>query len=155
MSIQQEIDRIGIAKNAIRNAIEAKGVSVPSDASVDTYAEKIAEIPSIPTYQIHLATPGAYDVSIPSRVKAGTIVFIAKHETTGDCQIFQWTESDPDHMDGQQICEARMIKDDLIDYQAPVVKEAYANLPDTMAPDPTLEGYCQWFVMPPCDVYIF
>ena len=39
-------------------------------------------------------------------------------------------------------------------YQAEVVKEAYANLPDTMAPDPMIEGYCQWFVMPPCDVYI-
>lgn len=44
MSIQSEVDRIGTAKNAIRNAIEAKGVSVPSDASIDDYAEKISEI---------------------------------------------------------------------------------------------------------------
>lgn len=155
MSIQQEIDRIGIAKNAIRNAIEAKGVSVPSDASVDDYAEKIAEIPSIPTYQIHLASPGDYDVSVPSRAKAGTIIFTAKHKTNREHTIFQWTESNPDHMDGQQICKVRRIKDELIDYQAPVVKEAYANLPDTMVPSPMVEGYCQWFVMPPCDVYIF
>lgn len=48
MSIQSEVDRIGIAKNAIRNAIEAKGVSVPSDASIDDYAEKISEIRSVP-----------------------------------------------------------------------------------------------------------
>lgn len=44
MSIQQEIDRIGIAKNAIRNAIEAKGVSVSQEVSIDDYASKIDAI---------------------------------------------------------------------------------------------------------------
>lgn len=44
MSIQQEIDRIGIAKNAIRNAIEAKGVSVPQEVSIDDYASKVDAI---------------------------------------------------------------------------------------------------------------
>lgn len=44
MSIQQEVDRIGIAKNAIRNAIEAKGVSVPSTTSIDDYASKVDAI---------------------------------------------------------------------------------------------------------------
>lgn len=158
MSIQQEVDRIGIAKNAIRNAIEAKGVSVPSTTSIDNYAEKIAEIPyspptPVPTYQIHVGMPVNHDVSIPSRAKAGTIIFTAKHKTTGDHYIYKWAASG-NHMDGAYICVTKMIPEDEIDKQADVVREAYANLPDTMAPPPTFDGYCQWFVMPPCNVYI-
>ena len=44
MSIQSEIDRIALAKNAIRNAIEAKGVSVPQEVSIDDYASKVDAI---------------------------------------------------------------------------------------------------------------
>ena len=158
MSIQQEVDRIGIAKNAIRNAIEAKGVSVPSTTSIDNYAEKIAEIPYSPptpitTYQIHVAMPELHDVSFPNRVKAGTIIFTAKEQTTGNHYIYQWTGSE-DNIEGDYICVAKMLSVDRIDYQADVVKEAYANLPDTMAGPSTMDGYCQWFVMPPCNVYI-
>ena len=34
------------------------------------------------------------------------------------------------------------------------VKEAYANLPDTTAGPIVIDGVCQWFVMPACDVYV-
>lgn len=44
MSIQSEIDRISAAKNAIRNAIEAKGVSVSQEVSIDDYASKVDAI---------------------------------------------------------------------------------------------------------------
>lgn len=44
MSVQNEINRISDAKNDIRSAIIAKGVSVPEDAKIDTYAELINNI---------------------------------------------------------------------------------------------------------------
>lgn len=44
MSIRSEIDRISVAKNAIKSAIEAKGVTVPDTATLSDYPAKIAEI---------------------------------------------------------------------------------------------------------------
>lgn len=46
MSIRSEIDRISVAKGAIKSAIEAKGVTVPDTATLSDYAGKIAEIQS-------------------------------------------------------------------------------------------------------------
>jgi hypothetical protein len=43
MSIAQEIQRLQMAKAAIKTAIEAKGVTV-GDSTIDTYAAKISEI---------------------------------------------------------------------------------------------------------------
>lgn len=44
MSIQSEITRISDAKSDIADAIEAKGVSVPSSTKIDGYADLIALI---------------------------------------------------------------------------------------------------------------
>lgn len=46
MSIQNEIDRLGKAKQDIAAAIKSKGVPVPSDMKLDEYAAKIYEIVS-------------------------------------------------------------------------------------------------------------
>ena len=46
MAITQEITRIQGAKADIKSAIEAKGVSVPSNALIDTYDDYVAAIPS-------------------------------------------------------------------------------------------------------------
>lgn len=51
MSIRSEIDRITVAKGAIRSAIEAKGVTVPDTATLSEYAAKIGEISSGPVYE--------------------------------------------------------------------------------------------------------
>lgn len=45
MSIQSEITRISGAKSDIADAIEAKGVIVPSSSKIDDYAELIYAIP--------------------------------------------------------------------------------------------------------------
>lgn len=153
MSIQSEVDRIGTAKNAIRNAIEAKGVSVPSNASIDDYAEKISEISYSPTYQIAVPNPDLHDVAIPNSAKAGEIIFTAKNKITGTYYIYQGTGPEGNEEKGF-ICEARTVRVEQIDRQADVVKQAYANLPETMAPPPTADGRCSWFIMPACNVYI-
>lgn len=44
MSVRSEIDRITVAKSAIKSAIEAKGVTVPETATLSEYPAKIAEI---------------------------------------------------------------------------------------------------------------
>jgi hypothetical protein len=44
MSIASEITRIQSAKNSIKAAIEAKGVTVPASASIDTYADYVSQI---------------------------------------------------------------------------------------------------------------
>ena len=44
MSIASEITRLQTAKTDIKTAIEAKGVTVPSSAKLDTYDDYIAQI---------------------------------------------------------------------------------------------------------------
>lgn len=44
MSISSEIQRLENAKTAIANAIEAKGVTVPSYATLDEYASYVSQI---------------------------------------------------------------------------------------------------------------
>lgn len=46
MSVATEISRLQTAKSDIKTAIEAKGVTVPSSAKIDTYDDYIAAIPS-------------------------------------------------------------------------------------------------------------
>ena len=46
MSIASEITRLQNAKAALKSSIEAKGVTVPQDAKIDTYAELIDSIPT-------------------------------------------------------------------------------------------------------------
>jgi hypothetical protein len=56
MSIATELSRIQSAKTDIRTAIEAKGVTVPSSALIDTYDDYIAQIPT--------GGGGNYDVAV-------------------------------------------------------------------------------------------
>ena len=44
MSIASEISRIQSAKTDIRTAIENKGVTVPSSATIDTYDDYVSQI---------------------------------------------------------------------------------------------------------------
>ena len=44
MSVQTEIDRLNSAKDALKVAIESKGVTVPVNASIDTYADSVSQI---------------------------------------------------------------------------------------------------------------
>ena len=46
MSIASQIVRLSTAKSNIKNAIEAKGVTVPSSTTLDGYASLIASIPT-------------------------------------------------------------------------------------------------------------
>ncbi len=48
MSIASEISRLQTAKADIKDAIEAKGVTVPSSAKLDTYDDYVAQIPGPP-----------------------------------------------------------------------------------------------------------
>lgn len=53
MSISSEIDRIKTSKQDIRNAIIAKGVDVPTGASLDTYDTYVNQIQSYNNYQFN------------------------------------------------------------------------------------------------------
>ncbi len=44
MSIATEIQRLQTAKSSLKTAIEAKGVTVPSSATIDTYATYVSQI---------------------------------------------------------------------------------------------------------------
>ena len=46
MSVQSEISRLADAKAGLKTAIEAKGVSVPSEANLDSYSELVSQIPA-------------------------------------------------------------------------------------------------------------
>ena len=53
MSIATEIARLQTAKADIKTAIESKGVTVPSNASIDTYDTYVSQIKTGPEYIIY------------------------------------------------------------------------------------------------------
>lgn len=65
MSIATQIQRISSAKTAMRTAIQAKGVTVPSSAKVDTYASYIAHISQ--------GGGGGGDIPMPVNLKTLTL----------------------------------------------------------------------------------
>ena len=78
MSIASEITRIQGAKSDIADAIEAKGVTVPSATKIDGYAALVAAIPqgaSEITYPVveETQTTGTYTLPPNIFVKFGTV----------------------------------------------------------------------------------
>ena len=78
MSIASEITRLQGAKSDIADAIEAKGVTVPSSTKIDGYAALVAAIPqgaSQITYPVvtETMTTGTYTLPPNTFVKFGTI----------------------------------------------------------------------------------
>lgn len=78
MSIASEITRIQGAKSDIADAIEAKGVTVPSSTKIDGYAALVSAIPqgaSQITYPVvtETMTTGTYTLPPNTFVKFGTI----------------------------------------------------------------------------------
>lgn len=78
MSIASEITRIQGAKSDIADAIEAKGVTVPSSTKIDGYAALVAAIPqgaSQITYPVvtETMTTGTYTLPPNTFVKFGTV----------------------------------------------------------------------------------
>lgn len=57
MSIASEITRLQNAKDDLRTAIQAKGVTVPATAKLDDYDTYVASISITPTLQAKTATP--------------------------------------------------------------------------------------------------
>lgn len=62
MSIATEISRIQSAKVDIKTAIEAKGVTVPSSATIDTYDDYVSQI-----------SGGGGGIPMPSNLSAATL----------------------------------------------------------------------------------
>lgn len=71
MSIQSEITRIASAKTDIADAIEAKGVTVPSSTKIDGYASLILQI-----------TAGGATITETTDAAGGKIVNIDTHNAT-------------------------------------------------------------------------
>ena len=66
MSVATEIQRIQGAKSDLRSAIQAKGVSVPSNALIDAYPDYVDAIPqgSAPSLQNKTISPSTSDQSV-------------------------------------------------------------------------------------------
>lgn len=71
MSIASEISRLQSAKADIKTAIEAKGVTVPSNATLDTYDTYVSQISSGGNNDADWITRSITSVNIPSNI--GTI----------------------------------------------------------------------------------
>lgn len=149
MSIQSEVDRIGIAKNAIRNAIEAKGVSVPNDASIDDYAAKISEIPT---------GGGKYSLTLlgnygPAWLQgttyhdAGEVIILGNGSVTGG---YYFTAVGDDSAN-YTLVEYAIAYTDTPDGLPTPVQEALTKIPSTFLPPITRDGYA-WIIMPACDI---
>jgi hypothetical protein len=69
MSVSSQITRLNNAKAAIIAAIEAKGVSVPDDALIDTLAEYIAQIEA---FSSDADTVDGYHIAVNSNGAAPT-----------------------------------------------------------------------------------
>lgn len=151
MSIQSEVDRIGIAKNAIRNAIEAKGVSVPSAASIDDYAEKISEIPT---------GGGKYSITFSSTYGPSWLFGTTYHDAgeviilgNGTIQGGYFFRAVGDDSANYTLIEyvsatATGVTPDMLPIP---VQDALEKIPSTFAPPGHVSGYA-WFIMPACDI---
>lgn len=151
MSIQSEVDRIGTAKNAIKNAIEAKGVSVPIDASIDDYAEKISEIPT-GGGKYSLTWLGDYG---PAWLRgttyhdAGEVIILGNGSVTGG---YYFTAVGDDSAN-YTLVECAVAYTYTSDGLPTPVQEALAKIPSTFVSPPPIarDGYA-WFIMPACDI---
>ena len=89
---------------------------------------------------------------VQSSASAGDVVITAAGDGVANSVVLELVEEDPHS--GKFISELSSSSSYAsIDDLPQVVQDALANIPQTMAPTPTRKGY-QWFIMPPCDVYI-
>lgn len=96
-----------------------------------------------------IETSGVLRPQVQSIASAGDVVIIAAGDGVTNSLVKELGEEDPSS--GKVISEPRATA--VTDALPQVVQDALANMPQTMVPTPTAKGY-QWFIMPPCDVYI-
>ncbi len=60
MSIETQIQRLQQAKSSLRTAIQNKGVTVPTNAKIDTYDDYVAQISSISVESKSITSNGTY-----------------------------------------------------------------------------------------------
>lgn len=99
--------------------------------------------------QYKIETNANFPTQVQSSASAGDVVITAAGDGVTNSLVKELGEEDPSS--GKVISEpcATAVTDAL----PQVVQDALANIPQTMVPTPTEKGY-QWFIMPPCDVYI-
>ena len=85
MSIRTEIDRIRQSKTNIISSIEAKGVSVPADASIDDLSALVQaiEIGTKPTGNINITNMNTVDVTNYATAKVVDSDLIASNIKSG------------------------------------------------------------------------
>lgn len=88
MSIQTEIDRLNTAKNDLKTALTAKGVTVPSGTRLDGYSALLEQLPGADAY-LDKAT---YDPQGFKRDVFGDIAY----SYTALYRLDGWTEADED-----------------------------------------------------------
>lgn len=92
---------------------------------------------------------GVFPTQVQSSASAGDVVITAAGSGVIDYVVLELVENSPSL--GKIITRpfVTMAIGDL----PQVVQDALANMPQTMAPPPTRDGY-SWFIMPPCDVFL-
>lgn len=96
-----------------------------------------------------IETSGVLRPQVQSSASAGDVVIIAAGDGVTNSLVKELGEEDPSS--GKVISEPHTTA--VTDALPQIVQDALANMPQTMVPTPTEKGY-QWFIMPPCDVYI-
>lgn len=156
MSVQTEIDRLNSAKDALRAAIEAKGVTVPVNASIATYAEYIGIIESLSAADKAKLIPENIREGVPlfegtPREVVGTYAMSVKEEKTA---VFTWNGTQKQSVTATYTVKkpCTVIAMSVIDFAAGHVTEAggYVRLNGSA---PTGRLTAGWYLN--CSVYMF
>lgn len=95
---------------------------------------------------------GELPPQVQSSASAGDVVITAAGSDVTGYSVLELVEEDPGL--GKNISNIYATSSDVsIDDLPQIVQDALANIPQTMAPPTTRNGY-SWFIMPPCDVFL-
>lgn len=145
-------EAVTIAQAAKALDVDAQNSGATGDESVRLRQLKILRDSGAGGKKYKIETDGVFPYQIQSSASAGDVVITAAGSGVIDYVVLELVENSPGL--GKKISLPYVTSSNATIGDLPqIVQDALANMPQTMAPPPTRDGY-SWFIMPPCDVFL-
>ena len=141
-----------IAQTAKALGVEAQTSGATGGEAVSLRQLKMLRDSGAGSKKYKIVSSEVLPTQIQSSASAGDVVITAAGSGVTDYSVRELVEEDP--LSGKVISSQSIsLPNATIDDLPQIVQDALANMPQTMAPPVTKDGY-SWFIMPPCDVFI-